>query len=261
MIFGKNREHGKTEMNERNGRNGRNEKNETNEMTGTALSVETGAEDKKNGLTELVFILDRSGSMSGLEDDTIGGFNSMIAKQKKEDGKCLVSTVLFSTERTVLHDRVPLDRVPTMTDRDYCVGGCTALLDAVGSAVHHISNVHRYARKEDVPDKTVFVITTDGMENASTEYSGDKVKKLITAKEKEGWEFIFLAANIDAAESAARIGIRRENAVNYCADAAGTEILFEAVGEAVCACRSAAPSVPLGGKWRKRLDEDYESRK
>ena len=154
----------------------------------------------KKNLTELVFILDRSGSMAGLESDTIGGFNAMIEKQKKEPGNALVSTVLFDHERKVIHDRQDIQQVEPMTDRDYYVGGCTALLDAVGCAIHHIGNVHKYAREEDRPEKTLFVITTDGMENASRQYSYDKLKKLIRRqKEKYGWEFIFLGANIDAA--------------------------------------------------------------
>ena len=155
----------------------------------------------KKGLTELVFILDRSGSMSGLESDTIGGFNSMIAKQKKAEGEAVVSTVLFNEASRVLHDRVPLDRVAPLTDEEYEPAGCTALLDAVGDAVRHIGLVHKYARSEDVPEHTVFVITTDGMENASRRYGLDEVRRLITRQsEKYGWEFLFLGANIDAVE-------------------------------------------------------------
>ena len=161
-----------------------------------------------NNVTELVFILDRSGSMAGLEGDTVGGFNSMIKKQKSEDGKCFVSTVLFDSESKVIHDRLPLEDVSEMTERDFCVGGCTALLDAVGGAIHHIGNIHKYARREDVPDHTVFVIMTDGHENASRRYNGAKVKKMIERqREKYGWEFLFLGANIDAAATAKAYGI------------------------------------------------------
>ena len=157
----------------------------------------------KNNITELVFILDRSGSMSGLESDTIGGFNSMIEKQKKQDGGCYVSTVLFDNESEVLHDRVKLGDIPKMTDRDYTVRGCTALIDAIGGAIHHIGNIHKYARSEDVPEHTMFVITTDGQENASHRYNSEQVKKMIERqKEKYGWEFLFIGANIDAAENA-----------------------------------------------------------
>ena len=148
-------------------------------------------------MTELVFILDRSGSMSGLERDTIGGFNSMIEKQKKEAGEAVVSTVLFDNESVVIHDRLPLGKVPRMTEKEYFTRGCTALLDAVGGAIHHIGNVHKYARKEDVPEKTMFIITTDGYENASRRYDYDKVRKMIERQKKYGWEFLFLGANID----------------------------------------------------------------
>ena len=173
-------------------------------------------ENKGSGITELVFILDSSGSMSGMEKDTIGGFNSMIEKQKEEDGTVYVSTVLFSNTSEVLHDRVDIKEIELMTENDYQVGGCTALLDAIGGAIHHIGNVHKYARKEDVPSKTIFLITTDGMENASIEYSSKRVKEMIKRQEeKYGWEFFFVAANIDAVETAEHIGIRRERAANY----------------------------------------------
>ncbi len=174
-------------------------------------------------MTELVFILDRSGSMSGLETDTVGGFNSMIAKQKREAGEALVSTVLFDNESVVIHDRLPLEKVPPMTEREYFTRGCTALLDAVGGAIHHIGNIHKYARREDVPDKTMFIITTDGYENASLRYDYETVRRMIERqKEKYGWEFLFLGANIDAAKEAARFGIGADRAVNYKCDEAGT---------------------------------------
>lgn len=213
----------------------------------------------KNNITELVFILDRSGSMSGLEADTIGGFNSLIEKQKKQDGECFVSTILFDNDSEVLHDRVRLADVKPMTDRDYTVRGCTALLDAIGGAIRHIANIHKYARPEDVPEHTVFVITTDGMENASHRYDADRVKRMIEhEKEKYGWEFLFLAANIDAVTTAKRFGIAENRAVNYHADRQGTEIIYDTVSEAVCSVRAARP---LGASWSARINADYNGRK
>lgn len=213
----------------------------------------------KNNITELVFILDRSGSMSGLEGDTIGGFNSMIEKQKNQSGKCFISTVLFDNESEVLHDRVPLERIEPMTGKDYYVRGCTALVDAIGGAIHHIGNVHKYARREDVPEHTLFVITTDGMENASTKYTADKVKRMIERqKSKYGWEFIFLGANIDAVETAKRYGIDRNNAVNYHSDSEGTAVNYSAISDAVCMVRGGRT---LSAKWRESIDEDYNRRK
>ena len=209
-------------------------------------------------MTELVFILDRSGSMSGLESDTIGGFNSMIEKQKREAGEAIVSTVLFDSSSEVIHDRLPLERVPRMTEKEYCAGGCTALLDAVGGAIHHIGNIHKYARKEDVPEKTLFVITTDGCENASCRYDYDRVKMMIERQtEKYGWEFLFLGANIDAAAEAKRFGIRADRAVDYKCDAVGTALNFEVVSEAVCSVRA---NKPLSAGWKKRIDEDVKTR-
>ena len=213
--------------------------------------------EKKNNLTELVFILDRSGSMAGLEADTIGGFNAMIEKQRKEAGECYVSTVLFDNVSEVLHDRVKLSGIKPMTDREYTVRGCTALIDAIGGAIHHIGNIHKYARPEDVPAHTMFVITTDGMENASSRYTAQKVKEMIQRqKQKYGWEFLFIGANIDAAETAARYGIGAEHAVNYNADSEGTKVLYESVSKAVCAMR-ACGSV---SNWREEIDEDYSKR-
>ena len=213
----------------------------------------------RKNLTEIVFILDRSGSMSGLEADTIGGFNSMIEKQKKENGEALISTVLFDNVSEVIHDRVPVQKVEPMTDRDYSVRGCTALLDAIGGAIHHIGNVHKYARNEDVPEHTLFVITTDGMENASRRYDSEKVKKMIERqKEKYGWEFLFLGANIDAVETAKHFGIGADRAVNYHSDHEGTQLNYEVLSEAVSAVRC---SVPLGTNWKKRIDKDFNSRK
>ena len=214
----------------------------------------------KKNLTELVFILDRSGSMSGLEADTIGGFNAMIEKQKKEEGEALISTVLFDNDMQVIHDRVPLDSVPALTEKEYSVRGCTALLDAVGGAIHHIGNVHKYAREEDRPEKTLFVITTDGMENASRRYTYDKVRSMIEyEKEKYGWEFLFLGANIDAAREAARFGISADRAANYHADHRGTGVIYEAVSQAVCQVRNCA--VPLSEDWKEKIDADYNARK
>lgn len=213
----------------------------------------------KKNLTEIVFILDRSGSMAGLEDDTIGGFNAMIEKQKNEEGDACVSTILFDNYVEVIHDRVDIRKVRPMTRRDYYVRGCTALLDAVGRTIRHIGNVHKYAREEDRPEKTLFVITTDGMENASREYSYERVRRMIEhEKEKYGWEFIFLGANIDAAREAARFGITEDRAVNYHADSVGTAVIYEAVSEAVCNVRA---SRPMSDEWRQRVDKDYNTRR
>ena len=209
-------------------------------------------------MTELVFILDRSGSMSGLEQDTIGGFNSMIEKQKKEAGEALVSTVLFDNESVVIHDRLPLGKISPMTDKEYFVRGCTALLDAVGGAIHHIGNIHKYTRKEDVPDKTMFIITTDGCENASRRYDYEAVRKMVERqKEKYGWEFLFLGANIDAAAEAKRFGIGADRAVNYKCDEKGTALNYEVISEAVCSVRA---SRPLSAEWKQRIDEDVQKR-
>ena len=212
----------------------------------------------QKNLTELVFILDRSGSMAGLEKDTIGGFNAMIEKQKKEAGEAYISTVLFDNTAEVIHDRLLLEMVPELTEKEYYVRGCTALLDAVGGAIHHIGNVHKYAREEDRPEKTLFVITTDGMENASRRYSYGKVRKMITRqKEKYGWEFLFLGANIDASREAARFGISEDRAANYHADSVGTEVIYEAVCQTV---RDFRASRPMAASWKKRIDEDFKKR-
>ena len=212
----------------------------------------------KKNLTELVFILDRSGSMAGLEGDTIGGFNAMIEKQKGEPGEALVSTVLFDHESEVVHDRVDIQRIEPMTRNEYYVRGCTALLDAVGGAIHHIGNVLKYAREEDRPEKTLFVITTDGMENASRKYSYDRLKTMIRRQqEKYGWEFIFLGANIDAAKEAARFGISEDRAANYHADSKGTAVIYEAVSDAVCSVRT---SKPMSADWKRKVDADYRKR-
>lgn len=212
----------------------------------------------KKNLTELVFILDRSGSMQGLEGDTIGGFNAMLEKQKKEPGEAFVSTVLFNDQTEVLHDRMELGKVRPITDKEYYVRGCTALLDAVGGAIHHIGNIHKYARREDVPEKTMFIIITDGYENASRRYDYETVWRMIQRqKEKYGWEFLFLGANIDAAKEAARFGIGADRAVNYKCDEAGTALNYEVISEAVCSVRAARP---LGADWKRRIDEDVQKR-
>ena len=211
-----------------------------------------------NNITELVFILDRSGSMGGLESDTIGGFNALIEKQRKQDGECFVTTVLFDDCIETLHDRVNLSKIQKLTDKDYTVRGCTALIDAIGETVKHISDVHRYIRKEDVPEHTMFVITTDGLENASHRYSSDEVKKMIEQKKELGWEFLFIGANIDAVETAKHFGIGEDRAVDYRADAAGTRVLYDTVSDAVCAMRACKP---LKSNWSKKIKEDFEERK
>ena len=214
----------------------------------------------KKNLTELVMILDRSGSMSGLESDTIGGYNSMLRKQRETEGEVLVSTVLFDDRIEVLYDRVPLSEMPQITDKEYYVRGCTALLDAVGGAIHHIGNVHKYAREEDRPEKTIFVITTDGLENASRNYDYARVKRMVERqKEKYGWEFLFLGANIDAIETAGRFGISADRAANYHSDHEGTALNYEVLSDAICSMRVCA--APVGASWKKRIDEDFRKRK
>lgn len=215
-------------------------------------------EKVKNNITELVFILDRSGSMSGLESDTIGGFNGLIEKQRKQEGECYVSTVLFDNVSEVLHDRVKLSEIEPMTDKDYTVRGCTALIDAIGGAIHHIGNIHKYARPEDVPEHTMFVITTDGLENASHKYSSDEVKKMVERQKEEfGWEFLFIGANIDSVETAKHFGIGADRAVNYHADHQGTGVVFEAVADTVCLMRESRPL----GDWSDSIKKDFDSRK
>ena len=213
----------------------------------------------KKGLTEMVFILDKSGSMSGLESDTIGGFNGMIDKQKKAEGEALVSTVLFSNRSSVLHDRVPLSEISPMTDKDYFVGGCTALIDAMGDAIHHISNVHKYAREEDVPEHTVFVIITDGMENSSCRYSSEEVKKMVEErKEKKGWEFLFLGANIDARAVADDMGIEEERSACFVNDSRGNALKYEGISRAMSKVRKC---MPVGAEWKADMEEDCRKRK
>ncbi len=212
-----------------------------------------------NNITELVFILDRSGSMAGLESDTIGGFNAMLNKQKLEEGRVYVSTILFDHVSEVLHDRIMLSEVPKMTERDYTVRGCTALLDAIGGAIHHIRNIHKYARPEDVPTHTMFIITTDGQENASRQYDAVAVKNLIEhQKTKYGWEFLFIGANIDAVETAASFGIEKSRAVNYNADSQGTRVLYENLSAPICAMRAGQS---ISEDWSRDIDKDFSDRK
>ena len=212
----------------------------------------------KNNITELVFILDRSGSMAGLESDTIGGFNSMIEKQRAQGGECYVSTILFDNTSEVLHDRMKLADVPKMTERDYFVRGCTALIDAIGCAIRHIASIHKYARPEDVPEHTMFVITTDGYENASHIYSADEVRKMVKKEqEKFGWEFLFIGANIDAVETAKHYGFREDRAVNYRADKVGTKVVYETVAEAACSFREEKMLAP---SWSNKINDDYNAR-
>ena len=220
----------------------------------------------KKGLTEIVFILDRSGSMSGLEEDTIGGYNAMIEKQKNEDGEALISTVLFDNMTEVLHDRVPLGKVRPITEKEYFVRGSTALLDAVGSAIHHIANIHKYAREEDVPEKTLFIITTDGMENSSRQYSYDKVKKMVgKRKEKDHWEFIFLGANIDAVSVANKFGVDKSRAVRYECDGEGTALNYKVMSKMVSCARACGSAQAMEAAFdsEEMLDEirqDYKKR-
>ncbi len=219
----------------------------------------------KKNLTEIVFILDRSGSMGGLEADTIGGYNSLIERQKEEEGEAIISTVLFDDAQEVLHDRVDIQKINPITQKEYYVRGCTALLDAIGGAIHHIGNVHKYAREEDRPEKTLFIITTDGMENSSRRYSYEKVKKMVERqKDKYGWEFLFLGANIDAISVAGRFGIAPNRAVNYECDSAGTELNYQTLSKAVSRvriCESAmAMDEALGEDWKAEIEADYKRR-
>jgi uncharacterized protein YegL len=211
-----------------------------------------------SNLTELVFILDRSGSMAGLEADTIGGFNAMLEKQKREEGEAYLSAVLFSNNSTVLYDRVNIKKVEPMTERQYFVGGCTALLDAIGDAVHHIGNVHKYARREDRPAKTLFVITTDGMENASRRYTYDEVRRMIERqRDRYGWEFLFLGANMDAVSTARHFGIREDRAVRYQCDAKGTALNYKVLSDTIGCVRAGRP---LAANWKEEIERDYDTR-
>lgn len=216
------------------------------------------AEAKTNGQTELVFILDRSGSMAGLESDTIGGFNGMLTQHRSEGGDVLVSTVLFDHENEVIHDRVRIADVPALTSKEYYTRGCTALLDAMGDAIHHIKNVHKYARPEDRPARTMFIITTDGMENSSTRYTADQVRAMVKQQEEAGWAFVFLGANIDAVEVAGGLGIRPEFAAEFACDAAGVRENFASLGAMTCAF-SAVGEVPIG--WAEKIGKHLAKKK
>ena len=216
------------------------------------------AEAKTNGQTELVFILDRSGSMAGLESDTIGGFNGMLAQHRSEGGDVLVSTVLFDHEHEVVHDRVRIADVPALTSKEYYTRGCTALLDAMGDAIHHIKNVHKYARPEDRPARTMFIITTDGMENSSTRYTADQVRAMVKQQEEAGWEFVFLGANIDAVQVAGGLGIRAENAVEFACDAAGVRENFASLSHMTCAFAATGTVVPT---WSRKISEHLAKQK
>ncbi len=214
----------------------------------------------KNDSTELVFILDSSGSMENLTDDTIGGFNSVLKEQAGKEGEVLVTTFLFNNDSRMIHDRLPIGDVPPMTCSDYRASGCTALLDAMGDAIRHIVSIHRYARPEDVPGETLFVITTDGMENASRKYSSEQVKRMVKhEEEKYGWEFVFLAANIDAVETAEGLGMDRKRAVNYHSDGDGTDVMYEAINHAVSIKRRKMRLADEDA-WRKKADEDFINR-
>ena len=209
-------------------------------------------------MIEVVFILDRSGSMAGLELDTIGGFNSMLEKQRKEPGDAYVSTILFDDTSEVIHDRLPIHEVPKLTENEYYVRSCTALLDAVGGAISHIANIHKYARQEDIPERTLFIITTDGMENASHRYTYKMVRQMIQEQKEKGWEFIFLGANIDAAQEAERFGIDESMAANYHCDEDGMALNYEVLHEALCKVRK--NNLPLTADWKKKIDDDYQNR-
>lgn len=209
-------------------------------------------------MIEVVFILDRSGSMAGLELDTIGGFNSMLEKQRKEPGDAYVSTILFDDTSEVIHDRLPIHEVPKLTENEYYVRSCTALLDAVGGAISHIANIHKYARQEDIPERTLFIITTDGMENASHGYTYKMVRQMIQEQKEKGWEFIFLGANIDAAQEAERFGIDESMAANYHCDEDGMALNYEVIHEALCKVRK--NNLPLTADWKKKIDDDYQNR-
>ena len=212
----------------------------------------------KKGLTELVFILDRSGSMGGLESDTIGGYNSLIEKQKQEPGLATVTTVLFDDQYELLHDRAPLTGIAGMTDKQYFVRGSTALLDAIGRTVTKIENAHKNVIGSELPENTLIVITTDGMENASREYTYDRVKQLVERQKEKGWEFLFLGANMDAIGTARRFGIDADRAATYSSDSAGTRVNYEAINDAVKCVRSCAP---MNASWKASIDRDQERRK
>lgn len=215
----------------------------------------------KKGLTELVFILDRSGSMSGLESDTIGGFNGMIEKQKKQDGEANVTTVLFDDKYELIHDRFPIQAIKPLTERDYYVRGCTALLDAVGKTIHKIGNIQKYLPDDMKAEKVIFVITTDGLENASREYNYDRIRQMIERqKEQYGWEFLFLGANMDAVSEAKKFGISADRSVTFENDSEGVATNYRVVGQALCRMRSAASTAEVDGTWKEEIEADFKKR-
>ena len=219
----------------------------------------------ENGLTELVFILDRSGSMAGLERDTIGGFNSMLQKQKRNEGRAVVTTVLFDGEYELLHDRADIRGIAPMTEKEYTVRGCTALLDAIGKTIVKVRRAREHILFGYRPEKTLFVIITDGEENASREYTAEGVRQMIGRQKEEGWEFVFLGANIDAVTAAGAIGIAPSRAVDYHADSIGTRANFDAVSglvDTVRSCPSSAVRTHLdSGCWKADIEEDFRTRK
>lgn len=213
----------------------------------------------KKGLTELVFILDKSGSMCGLEKDTIGGFNSMIKKQKNQKGDAIVTTVLFDSMYELIHDRVPINGVRKMTQKDYCVGGSTALLDAIGKTINKIANVQKNVSKEWKAEKVIFVIITDGMENSSREYSYKLIKSMIERqKEKYGWEFMFLGANIDAVAEAAKMGIGEERSVTYCNNSKGVALNYDTIGDTIALMRGVECTLDIGREWKSNIEANYK---
>ena len=212
----------------------------------------------KQNVTELVFLLDRSGSMSGLETDTIGGYNAMLEKQKKEEGEANVTTVLFDDQVEILHQRVSILEISKMTEKEYYVRGCTSLLDAIGQTIHYMGNVQKYAKEGDKAEKVLFVITTDGYENSSKEYTYEKIKKMIERqKDRYRWEFIFLGANMDAVETAKQFGIDEDYATNYVADSKGTELNYQAMNEAISSCRLEGK---ISKRWKEEVERDYKVR-
>lgn len=209
-------------------------------------------------LTEVIFIIDESGSMHGLEKDTIGGFNSLLLKQKKEEGECLVSTVLFNTINKTLHDRISINNIKELEEKDYNPSGCTALLDALGETINKIKNIHKYIREEDIPVKTMFIITTDGMENASIKYTKKEIKQMIENQKEKGWEFIYLAANIDAVSSAKEYGIDEDSCTDYVCDKLGNAVVYECMSKAI-SCVRKKKKVERG--WNKEAKEDFIKRR
>ncbi|MCR5564932.1 MAG: VWA domain-containing protein [Gammaproteobacteria bacterium] len=212
----------------------------------------------KKGLTELVFVLDMSGSMSGLTQDTIGGFNSLIEKQKKEEGEAIVTLAVFNNEVYSIFDRIPIKDVKKLTEKDYCPQGCTALLDAVGFTINHIDAKHLELKDEFLPEKVMMVITTDGMENSSEEYTYTSIRRMIDKKKELGWEFIFLGANIDVQTEARKFGINEANAAEYNCDKKGLKISYDVLSKAVCQVRATGS---VDKKWRAKIDEDVKERK